>query len=939
MSPTRDPSLRHLDDCGCCTGIAAATPAVVENRPGLSAIAYRSGTWHDFKQSMLAALSSDARRALVGLATRADDDVSIAFLDAVAMVADVLTFYNERVANESYLRTATERLSILELARLIGYQLKPGIAASTLVAFEIEAAREKSAPYPTATIDVGVKVQSVPGQDEVAQTFETIEKITASAEWNALRPSKTRRTEVTLETNELWIDGTATDLRAGSVLLLVDPSRTADARASAAAANGRIGRIRAAGAERGMTAVHRALATDVARADTLSVAGRAEERTEVTALISTDGVPYDLRQVVAVAADFAATRTHVVLGDSLGPARDFSTQTAGLEVYALRTTTALFGANAPDWNAMSTDFRTAYLSDSASDPDWPGFDQVFNESVGTVRTLDLDGVHDAVLPGTWLVITAPGELELFWVRGAATTGRAQFAVSARVTELELWGGTFGAFDGTRRESAVHAQAERLVLADVPIDPPLSDRTSSLTLDRAITPPEAGRLLLVSGEDDTGAQAVESVVLAGVVDAGGMSQLAFTTALEHRYRLDSLSITANVARATHGETVQEVLGGGDSSRPYLRFRLKQGPLTYTRDPIEPSGGASTLTVRVNDAAWDETRAFLGRGPRDRVFGTQAADDGSTTVAFGDGIRGARLPSGQENVRATYRKGSGIGGNVRPGQLTTLLTRPLNVTAATNPLPATGGDNAEARDDARTNAPRTVLTLDRVVSLRDYEDFARAYAGIAKALATWTWDGNRRGVFVTVAGPGGADIVPDDIALLTGALRAAGDPYVPLRVASYRRATFTTSFKLKVDPTRVRETVAAAAVATLRARFGFAQRSFGQPVALSDVIATIQVVDGVVAVDVDAFERREPATASTAISHGLLARLPAALSIAGRVSPVIDSIGLTAARAGFVPRPPPPVAFSARLPEPSTLGTTLPAELLLLADDPITPGEMT
>ena len=56
MSPTRDPSLRHLDDCGCCTGIAAATPAVVENRPGLSAIAYRSGTWHDFKQSMLAAL-------------------------------------------------------------------------------------------------------------------------------------------------------------------------------------------------------------------------------------------------------------------------------------------------------------------------------------------------------------------------------------------------------------------------------------------------------------------------------------------------------------------------------------------------------------------------------------------------------------------------------------------------------------------------------------------------------------------------------------------------------------------------------------------------------------------------------------------------------------------------------------------------------------------
>ena len=55
-------------------------------------------------------------------------------------------------------------------------------------------------------------------------------------------------------------------------------------------------------------------------------------------------------------------------------------------------------------------------------------------------------------------------------------------------------------------------------------------------------------------------------------------------------------------------------------------------------------------------------------------------------------------------------------------------------------------------ARRNAPLTVLTLDRIVSLRDYEDFARAFGGIAKALATWTWDGQRQGIFVTVAGVG-------------------------------------------------------------------------------------------------------------------------------------------------------------------------------------------
>jgi len=48
------------------------------------------------------------------------------------------------------------------------------------------------------------------------------------------------------------------------------------------------------------------------------------------------------------------------------------------------------------------------------------------------------------------------------------------------------------------------------------------------------------------------------------------------------------------------------------------------------------------------------------------------------------------------------------------------------------------------------------LGRIVSLRDYEDFARAFAGISKALATWTWNGEQHGVFLTIAGTGGAQV---------------------------------------------------------------------------------------------------------------------------------------------------------------------------------------
>src|ERR1035437_5731204 len=108
--------------CGCCSGISFATPQGESNLPGFSAIRYRAGTWATFRESMLARLSSADYPALAYLKTRDTDDFSIALLDASAVVFDIFTFYQERLANESYLRTATQLRSLTELARLIGYQ-------------------------------------------------------------------------------------------------------------------------------------------------------------------------------------------------------------------------------------------------------------------------------------------------------------------------------------------------------------------------------------------------------------------------------------------------------------------------------------------------------------------------------------------------------------------------------------------------------------------------------------------------------------------------------------------------------------------------------------------------------------------------------------------------------------------------------------------------
>ena len=196
-----------LSTCDCCDPVAPLTPLAVENRPELSAVAYRIGTYASFRESMLNAIPTDV--TLAGLSTREDDDFAITVLDLWAAVADVLTFYQERYANEAFLRTATRRESVRRLADLIGYQLAPGAAALTWLAFSLESGQALALP-------AGLRVQSVPGQGtkapeaaaaapspalasvigaaatatpvpDLPQTFETLQSFSADARLNRLR--------------------------------------------------------------------------------------------------------------------------------------------------------------------------------------------------------------------------------------------------------------------------------------------------------------------------------------------------------------------------------------------------------------------------------------------------------------------------------------------------------------------------------------------------------------------------------------------------------------------------------------------------------------------------------------------------------------------------------------------------------------------------------
>ena len=106
----------------------------------------------------------------------------------------------------------------------------------------------------------------------------------------------------------------------------------------------------------------------------------------------------------------------------------------------------------------------------------------------------------------------------------------------------------------------------------------------------------------------------------------------------------------------------------------------------------------------------------------------------------------------------RKGLGIDGNVIAGSLTQLMTRPLGLKSVSNPLMAEGGTDPEPASAARQSIPLTTRTLGRAVSVLDYEDFARAYSGIAKAQAGVLQVSGVQTVAITLAAPLGKPLTP-------------------------------------------------------------------------------------------------------------------------------------------------------------------------------------
>lgn len=575
-------------------------------------------------------------------------------------------------------------------------------------------------------------------------------------------------------------------------------------------------------------------------------------------------------------------------------------------LYLLGTTASPFGANAQTKMGLkpNTDTSTSQSIPFVSVPagDWTPREGKEEKP----DRLFLDGPYDSIRPGTWLVLCNASQKTRLALRAesAAIGPRTAYNVSTKTTQIELsrdwWKPGQEETINPLRKTAV-----RIVTAELkPAPEPILDDISGkyIELNELQDGLSLGRWAIITGErtdieGTSGVMGTELVMIAGIEQVyrkdlpldNTHTLITLAEPLAYTYRRTTAILFGNVVKATHGDTRSEVLGGGDGSRAFQSFSLGQAPLTHVAAPT-PAGTASTLRVYVDQVEWLEAESLVGLGATERRFITQTLDNGKTSLYFGNGREGARLPTGLENIRAEYRKGIGKPGNVKAGKIIQTISRPQGVKAVINPLAASGGADAETRDQMKKHAPLRVTALDRLVSVQDYEDFARSFAGIGKAFATELADGGRRIVHLTVAG---ADDIPIDgnsdlLRHLREALRTYGDPMQTVQVAVRELMLLVLAARVKILPEYRWEVVQAQLTATLLDIFSFERRELGQDALLSEAIRAMQAVEGVVYVDVDRFRGIPEKTVDAAHPDGR--RFVTPEDIAKWVSgPLVDANG--------------------------------------------------
>jgi predicted phage baseplate assembly protein len=336
------------------------------------------------------------------------------------------------------------------------------------------------------------------------------------------------------------------------------------------------------------------------------------------------------------------------------------------------------------------------------------------------------------------------------------------------------------------------------------------------------------------------------------------------------------VYGNLVDATQGKTESQVaLGNGDSRQIFQLFKLPKSPLTYLLSLGQTPPEVPELQIWVSDRLWKRVPTLFGHKYDEEIYIVREDANNESWVQFGDGQTGARLPSGIKNVQAKFRTGTGAFGELKPDTKVQAGARLEKLVKVQMPGVAAGGSEPESGENARAAAPGKIQSLDRLVSLKDFESEVLAISGVSVATASWELEDNIALLFVTVLMETGREKELDDVrAVIAGYNVCRGPNRFHVRVREGRLQFVALDVVYGLDPTYQEIQVTAAIKNTLgaltrqstgstptdvlsaetdptRGLFGIHNRHFAEPEYRTRIVAAVQNVTGVVWARVTAF----------------------------------------------------------------------------------------
>lgn len=800
--PSSPPSSPAQAACPC---EATQDPQVVTNAPGLATISYRVDDFTGFRRALLTPLDGEQS---FGPWRPAPGDLGLQMLEWWAYLADILTFYNERIANESYLGTAQFPDSVAGLAGLLGYAPAPGLAATG----QVGAIRSTTRPAEPLVIAAGMQISSTATPGVPAQTFEVAAAGTfpgASDVVATLPPNPDLCVTATGPASVL-LAGKVTGAKPGDQLVLVSTEWD--------------------GADDNWSQV---------TVDTVS-----QETDPGTGTVNT-----------RVAFTSAA-----VWGPTSGP--DVTEPPDATPGQATDYRLLKPAAAASLWNQGSTSSIPQPISSAATPVTVNLSAAVRSIQPGDLLLFDGGTQAPSVLASVCTISDCPATVPFPSLppaeaaEGAELPGRRRRRPPAPPPPIVIThsvltvatddADTLAEFNNNPYDPSV--VAVRYGFRDVgtvianPVGTLPSLPATVCVPDTFTLPPATSMALL---EDPTGAGTL--VTVAPSVTPAGPAALAIGAAPSTPSSFDPplmvpVRLVFDLVTVSRGSTVaSETLGSGNAAVANQSFTLQKSPLTYL---ASGAGWCSTLQVFVDQIRWSEVPSLYSQPSGAQVYVIQRNPDLSATVRFGDGVNGARLTTGNGNVVATYRYGSGAA-SPPAGRLTTIVGRQANLAAIHNPVAVAGGADPQSPADVKTNAPASVFSFGRAISAVDYEVVASQAAGVSRAKAYWTFDADTQRTLVKI-------YVNDDaggVATASQALAGADDPNRPVSVTAAQAIDVRVACTLIVAAERVVDDVVAAATAAFcdpdSGAFSPSQMGIGQWLYRSHVEAALSV-PGVVAV---------------------------------------------------------------------------------------------